>query len=272
MQPIDIIGANWKLTLPIGKPGKPTEVKQPALATYTDAYFFPNVTGDGVTFVAPTDGVTTQNSKNPRSELREMEANGVVTASWSSTIGAHSMEVELTVDELPRGNKPHVVIAQIHDKNDDVCVFRLEGNVTGDRSLGKLWITDGNSTHGYGVAEVRLGQRIQVGFHVQNGIIRFAFNGAPVPYEQKKAVTGCYFKAGCYNQSGGIVTRFPDGSADFAQVTIYNLIVVHSDVVKPVDPPLPPDVFAARLAALESSFYKFVEESDKRLAAIRAAL
>lgn len=268
MQIIDIIGRNWKLTLPTGRDGKPTEIKQPALATYTGPHFHINDTNDGVVFVAPADGFTTQNSRNPRSELREMTANGAINASWSSTVGAHSMEVELVVDEFQRGSKPHVVIAQIHDGKDDVCAFRLEGNVTGDRSLGKLWITNGDTTHGHGVAEVRLGQRIRVGFHVQNGIIRFAFNGAPVAYEQKKAVTGCYFKTGCYNQSGGIVTRFPDGSADFAQVTIYVLDVAHSDVVKPVDPPVVGDDIAqlrAEVAALKA-------DTERRFAALKAAL
>lgn len=51
MQIIDIIGRNWKVTLPTGKPGKPDEIKMPALATYTGPPFFLNVTGDGVTFV-----------------------------------------------------------------------------------------------------------------------------------------------------------------------------------------------------------------------------
>ena len=276
MQIIDIIGRNWKVTLPTGKSGKPEEIKMPALAAYIGPHFFLNATGDGVVFVAPTDGVTTPNSKNPRSELREMEANGAIMASWSSSVGAHSMEVELTIDEVPQGNKPHVVVAQIHDKNDDVCVFRWEGDTATDRSRGKLWITDGDSSHGHGVAEVRLGQRIRVGFHVQNGIIRFAFNGAPVAYEQKKAVTGCYFKTGCYNQSGGIVTRFPDGSADFAQVTIYVLDVAHTDAVKPVDPPTVGTGDLAQLradvAALAASHGRLAVEMERRFAALKAAL
>lgn len=275
MQIIDIIGRNWKLTLPTGGAGKPTEIKMPALATYAGPHFYVNATGDGLTFVAPTDGVTTKNSKNPRSELREMNADGTLAA-WSSTVGAHSMEVELTVDEFQRGGKPHVVIAQIHDKNDDVCVFRLEGNTTGDRTIGKLWITDGDKTRGHFVADVRLGERIRVGFHVQNGIIRFGYNGEPLPYEQRKAVTGCYFKAGCYNQAGGIITRLPDGSADVARVTIYSVAVTHSDAVKPVDPPtVGGDDLAqlrADMAALAASHARLAVEMERRFAALKAAL
>lgn len=276
MRAIDIIGRNWKLTLPTGQAGKPAEVKMPALADYTGPHFSLNTTNDGVTFVAPTDGVTTKNSKNPRSELREMEANGAVMASWSSTVGAHSMEVELTIDELPRGGKPHVVVAQIHDKNDDVCVWRLEGNTTGDRSTGKLWITDGDSPHALGVADVRLGERIRVGFHVQNGVIRFLFNGTVVAYEQRKKVTGCYFKTGCYNQSGGIVTPFDDGSADFAQVTLYRQTVTHTATVKPVDPPAVDtgDIASLRaeVVALTNTVQRLQADVERRFAAIKAAL
>jgi hypothetical protein len=276
MQITDILGRNSKVTLPTGKAGKPTEITMPELATYTGPNLYLNDTGDGVVFVAPTDGVTTPNSRNPRSEWREMADNGVSKAAWSSTVGAHSLEVDLVVDEFPSGKKPHVVVAQIHDGNDDVTVFRLEGNITDDRSVGKLWITDGNTTHGHFVADVRLGTRIRVGFHVQNGIIRFAFNGAPVDYEQKKAVTGCYFKAGCYNQSGGIVTRFPDGTADFAQVTIYKLLVTHSGAVKPVEPPTTGAVELAQLradvVALKVAYTHLSADTERRFAALKAAL
>ena len=275
MHPYEILGGYWKITLPTGNDGKAEEVLLPALATYAGPHFYVNATGDGLTFVAPTDGVTTKNSKNPRSELREMNADGTLAA-WSSTVGAHSMEVELTVDEFQRGSKPHVVIAQIHDKNDDVCVFRLEGNTTGDRSVGKLWITDGDKTRGHFVADVRLGERIRVGFHVRNGIIRFGYNGEPLPYEQRKAVTGCYFKAGCYNQAGGIITRLPDGSADVARVTIYSVTVMHSDAVKPVDPPTVGTGDLAQLredvAALAASHAQLAVDMQRRFAALKAAL
>lgn len=266
MNPMQLLGGNWKLTLPVGTPGKPTEVKSPALATYLSEWFCPTVDGDGVRFTAPTDGVTTKNSKNPRSELRELNADGSLAA-WSSIEGVHSMEMELSVDALPIGSKPHVVIAQIHDANDDVTVFRFEGS-TNDRSVGALWITDGNSSHGYKVADLRLGERFRIGFFVQNGIIRYAFNGAPVDYEQRKTVIGCYFKTGCYNQSGGIVTKLPDGRSDFASVIIYRLIVNHA-AMSSFD-----DIAALRerLGALETAHDQLVATTEKRFAALKAAL
>lgn len=267
MNPMQLLGGNWKLTLPVGTPGKPTEIKSPALATYLSEWFHPTADGDGVRFVAPTDGVTTKNSRNPRSELRELNADGTLAA-WSSTEGVHSMEVELAVDALPIGSKPVVVIAQIHDANDDVTVFRFEGS-TGDRSVGMLWITDGNNSHGCMVNMLRLGQRFRIGFFVQNGVIRYAFNGEPVDYEQRKAVTGCYFKTGSYCQSGGNVTKLRDGRADFASVIIYQLTVSHGGIVSSGD-----DIAKLRadVAALEAALQRLAADTGRRFAALKAAL
>jgi hypothetical protein len=269
MQIIDIIGSNWKLTLPTGS-GKPTEIEMPTLASYDDDHFY-LTTGDGVVFVAPTTGVSTDNSRYKRSELREMTADGTVKAAWASTSGVHSMEVELTIDEVPIGSKPHVVVAQIHKGSGDVCVFRFEGS-TIDRTVGKLWITDGDTSHGHFVTDVRLGQRIQVGFHAQDGVIRFMFNSGTIAYEQEKKFTGGYFKTGCYLQTNEVL---PDGE-DFAQVTIYKLAVTHSDAAKPVDPPTCcVDELAqlrADLAALAASHGLLSFDVNRRFAALKAAL
>lgn len=226
MQPSDL--STWKLTLPTGAPSKPTEIKPPALATYSGKHFY--ATADGaLVFIAPTDGVTTKNSKNPRSELRELNADGTLAA-WSSTVDYHALAVELSVDVLQLGSKPHVVVAQIHDSDDDVTVFRVEGNA--DKATATIWITDDNSTRGYKLTDsYRIGDRITVGFHVGGGIVRYSFNGQPVDYKQTKKFSGAYFKTGCYNQAGGIITRLPDGSADFAKVTVYSIALRHEAAV-----------------------------------------
>jgi len=238
---------NWKLTLPLS--GAP-EIKQPALATYSSEWMHLNAAGDGMVFKAPTDGGTTTNSKNPRSELREMNADGKENASWSTTDGVHSMEIEQSVDVLQIGSKPHVVVGQIHDSADDVTVFRMEGNTTGNRAIAKLWITKGNTTHGFLVTDAyRIGEKFRVGFQVKNGIISYTFNGRPLNFTLSKKTSGCYFKAGSYNQSGGNVTKLPNGESDYAQVTIYALQVCHDGkchgngsgkTKPPIDPPVDP--------------------------------
>jgi hypothetical protein len=261
--------SNWKLTLPVGTPGKPTEIKQPALATYASEWF--RRVGEAFIFIAPTDGVTTKNSKNPRSELREMNSNGTLAA-WSSTVGRHTMDVELSVDVLPIGYKPHAVPLQIHDDKDDVCVVRVEGD-TVDRSRAAIWITDGNNTHGFLLtADYRLGERVRVGFDVADGVIRFTFNGVTVDYRQSKKVTGCYFKTGCYNQSGGIVTRLPDGRADYAQVTLYDCTVSHEAATVPV---ITPDATTQQIAELQrqvAALAATVQRHEQRWAGLGKAV
>jgi hypothetical protein len=82
---------DWKLTLPTGQEGKPEEIVQPALSSFTDEFFRLNEARDGVVFTATAGGVTTSGSSYPRSELREM--NGQELASWSNTTGTHTLRL-----------------------------------------------------------------------------------------------------------------------------------------------------------------------------------
>lgn len=253
MYPYDLIQGYHKLTLPTAGAA---EIKYPAIKTYVNPEFFHlNNAGDGVIFKAPSLGGTTSNSSNTRSELRELKPDGSL-ASWSTSVGTHSMECEFSVDVLPYPKKPHVVTGQIHDGSDDVTVFRVEGNP--DRLTATIWITDGNTTHGRKLTDAyRIGDRYRVGFYVSNGAISYTFNGKIIiGYTQVKKKTGCYFKAGCYNQDGGDTTP-----GVYAQVTIYAVQVCHDGVctgnapvvvdpppvVTPPTPPTVPDVATALL-------------------------
>lgn len=226
--PLDLIhSTNWKLTLPINSAQEIKVGGNPDLSTYASEWFQLNAAKDGVVFKVRTDGATTSGSKNPRSELREMTSGGQANASWSSSSGVHSMEVEFAVNTLPIGSKPQVVTGQIHDASDDITVFRVEGSLT-NRSIASIWITDGNTTHGHLLTDAyRLGDKYRVGFIVSNGQIHYTFNGQPVAYAQSKSFSGAYFKAGSYNQSGGICTKLADGQCDYAEVTVYAAQVCH---------------------------------------------
>lgn len=192
----------------------PVEILQPQLATYTHPeWFHLNAEKTAVVFAANWDGATTPNSNNPRSELREMVNNGNTLANWSGSTGRHQMDCELRVTRLDGAH--HVVIGQIHDADDDVTVFRLEGN--------QLWITDGDNTHGHLLGTYTPGPnstKIKIGFDVFAGTIRYRYNGNTVPYELPMQGDGGYFKTGCYLQvkqnSGG------------ATVELYSVKVVHS--------------------------------------------
>lgn len=214
---------NWKITLPVDDPDQsgrqPLEVTQPQLAGYALApWFIPTVGCDGVQFRSAVDGLTTQNSTYSRSELREMANNGASRASWSSNSGTHTMVIDQAITHLPN-DKRHVVAGQIHDGEDDVSVFRLEGT--------KLYLTKGGTTHYKLITDnYVLGTRFQAKFEVSNDQIRAYYNGvlqATIP----ASFSGAYFKAGVYTQAN-CSNSSPCDSGNYGQVIVYRVAVTHS--------------------------------------------
>lgn len=210
---------NWKLTLPVGTDDHPDdaiEVKQPALADFEDPRFFhANAAGTGVVFRANAGGATTSGSSYPRSELREMTDHGTSNASWSNGSGEHVMTVTEAITTLPT-KKPQVVAAQIHDKNDDVVMVRLENK--------RLFVeADGNNIGDLDTAYV-LGTPFTVEIRATAIGIAVSYDGTPkVSYA--KVGSGWYFKAGCYTQSN---TSKGDSADAYGEVVIYGLSVEHT--------------------------------------------
>jgi Alginate lyase len=214
---------NWKITLPVDDPDQsgrqPLEVTQPRLDGYAvPPWFTPTAACDGVQFRSAVNGLTTQNSTYPRSELREMTNNGTSPARWSSDSGTHTMVIDQAITHLPN-DKPHVVVGQIHDANDDVSVFRLEGT--------KLYLTKGDTTHHKLITDnYVLGTRFQAKFEVSNGQVHAYYNGmlqATIP----ASFNGAYFKAGAYTQAN-CGNSAPCDSSNYGEVTIYQVTVTHS--------------------------------------------
>ncbi len=222
---------NWKLNIPVaGSNGFSKEIIQPDLNGYTDDYFHVNTAGDAVVFRAHANGVTTKGSTYPRSELREMQNNGKDKASWSiaSGGGTHTMLITQAVTHLPT-QKPHVVVGQIHDANDDVIVFRLENK--------KLFI-DHNGTAGPVLtSDYQLGTKFTVQFVAGGNGVRCYYNGTLIETYPSTA-DNCYFKAGMYTQSkttekGGREDK--DDANAYGEVEIYNVIVTHDYAHDPSD-------------------------------------
>jgi len=222
---------NWKLNIPVaGSNGFSKEIMQPDLNGYADEYFHVNTAGDAVVFRAHANGVTTKGSTYPRSELREMQNNGKDKASWSiaSGGGTHTMMITQAVTHLPT-QKPHVVVGQIHDADDDVIVFRLENK--------KLFI-DHNGTAGPVLtSDYHLGTKFTVQFVAGGDGVRCYYNGTLIETYPSTA-DGCYFKAGMYTQSkttekGGREDMY-DANA-YGEVEIYYVIVSHDYAHDPSD-------------------------------------
>jgi hypothetical protein len=221
----------WKLTLPINNA---EEIKQPILATYTSQYMKVNANGTGVTFYSPAGGDTTGRSNYARSELRERRntANEYTfdaqdcpakdkpnEACWSSYKGYHFMSIDQAITNIPV-IKPEVVVGQIHDKPDDVVVFRLDNkrlyvNIDNDRFGGSdITLTD----------NYQLGTRFTVAFEVENNVTNFYYNGAYVG-KMTGRYNGGYFKAGMYVQSREALEK---KNGAFGQVDIFGIKVCHA--------------------------------------------
>ncbi|MFI9815958.1 polysaccharide lyase family 7 protein [Saccharothrix variisporea] len=207
---------NWYIGLPTGQNEAPTNVYQPALATYSaDPWFVATPDCAAVQFRAAVNGVTTSGSSYPRSELREM--NGTAKASWSSTSGTHTMVIDQAITALP-ADKPHVVAGQIHDASDDVSVFRLEGS--------SLYITNGDTSHHKLVTSNYVpGTRFQAKFVVGGGQIKAYYNGV-LQTTITKSFSGGYFKAGAYTQAN-CTNSAPCSDTNYGEVKVYGLTVTH---------------------------------------------
>jgi len=226
---------NWKVTLPIGSSGSPTEIKQPQLQTFVNtSYFRPNTACDGVVFRGTTNGVTTSGSSYPRSELREMTSNGTANASWSSSSGTHTMIIDQEILAVPQGKK-HVVAGQIHDANDDVIVIRLE--------FPKLFVDINGATGPTLDANYTLGKRFTVKFVASGGKVDIFYNGGATPaYTLNQNFSGGYFKAGAYTQSNCSTESSAGatcGDSNFGEVVIYALSVDHGTGTGPTNTPTP---------------------------------
>jgi hypothetical protein len=205
---------NWYLTLPTGEEGSPDTVEASELDTYDSEYFTLNDSHDGVVFTANAGGVTTENSKYPRSELREMK--GSEKASWDGRSGKHVMELDQAITKTPR-TKPDVIAGQIHGGDDDVMQIHLSGNeLTVKYADGKKDVVLDDA--------YRLGERFRVKIESSDGHVKVWHNGelkADLPIYGAES----YFKAGAYVNSN---TSKGASSSDEGQVVIYGLNISHS--------------------------------------------
>ncbi len=211
--------AGWKLTLPIGSKGKPTEVARPRADASAAGRWFGETQDHAVAFRAPVNGVTTSGSHYPRSELREMSSDGHSPASWSSTSGEHTMRVLEAFTHLPAG-KSELVGAQIHDATHDITVFRLEGT--------NLYITNSDNPH-YKLAAsgYQLGTPFEAKYVVSGGKIGAYYNGAPQTTIPAPTLTGAYFKTGAYTQAN-CTNSSPCSDDNYGETVIDELTVSHT--------------------------------------------
>lgn len=206
----------WMLTLPIDTDhaGQPDEILQPELATFSNTrYFFVNEAASAVIFRAHCGGSTTKGSKFPRCELREMDPRQDLRAGWSTDDSAlRSMTLRVAINKTPSVKK-HVVCAQIHDREDDLMMIRLEGS--------KLFIERNSVGDVMLDRDYRLGTPVELKIQAGGGQVKVWYEGQ-LRMKWKVSRSGCYFKAGCYTQSN---LSKGDAADAFGEVAIYQLSV-----------------------------------------------
>ncbi len=217
----------WYLTLPTGVVGDPDDIYQPELTTFVSAPYF-YVNSDGLlVFHANCGGVTTTGSQYPRSELRQMEADGITKSAWSTTVGVHTMETTLKITNTPVV-KPDLVVNQIHDATDDIVLVRytdgvlfVEGSVL-DAMTG-LPIKGESMTYATLEPAYVLGTEFSTKISAHDGQIDVYYNDMTTPAATlTTALDGLYFKAGVYTHSNPSKGDSPDayGETQFSKIVV----------------------------------------------------
>jgi hypothetical protein len=192
---------------------------------FQDSYFFTDSADGAMTFWDPENGVTTPGSKYPRSELREMNADGS-RANWPIA-GVNTLAATVAVADVP----DRVCIGQVHTGTpirtglapSSRPVLELYYHRSGDLELG---IEDGpeGGQELHGVASVPPGRVFTYTIELRGSeTIALVVDGAESRFTLPPGFDGygAYFKAGAYDQSVGA------DAAIGARVKLYALAVSH---------------------------------------------
>lgn len=223
--------SSWELQEPVGAAGSPTTISNTALESgFHDSYFYTDPNDGAMTFWDPENGVTTANSDYPRSELRELDADGTL-ANWA-VAGQNVLTATLAVTLVP----DHVCIGQIH-----IGSALQSGLAASTKPLLELFYyangtlrvaiesdpvsgTEAQTT----VGTVPLGAMVAytiglTGDGTGGGTLSITVNGAESTFPMPSGFVGYgeYFKAGDYDQSSGT-----DATVG-ATVKFYSLRIAH---------------------------------------------
>lgn len=208
-----------------------------------------------VQFWARMDGATTSGSSYSRTELRELQQDGVTNVGFDVSTGTHWMRGKSRITHLS-AVKPEVVIAQLHNGDADRIAIRTQV-ISG---VTKLLVRVNGSAVTPRLYETYItGTEFEWMIKVVNGIGYVYFNDMLNPFITTVAMTPTtgvntwYFKAGAYAQSnvaGGETATDYDavqlrdlqhwhtGWADPMPVGTKRFVVLPGSAPTPVTPPL----------------------------------
>lgn len=220
----------WQLQEPIGSasaPDSPNMVSPKDLMGpngFHDKYFFTDPQDGAMTFWDPENGVTTPNSNYPRSELREMTADGKA-ANWLAP-GTHTLSATVMATEIP----DHTAVGQIHlgtgTPPSTKPLLELFYYKSGKIEMSIEQSPAGGNSKPYPVGTRPLGSKWSYVIGLAGNTISLSIDGGAAQTWQMSSTfnqEGMYFKAGNYDQSSG-----NDGSVS-ATVKFYALAVSHAN-------------------------------------------
>jgi hypothetical protein len=214
--------SDWELQLPTGSPGSPTTISPDQLSGgFQDAYFATDSSDGAMDFWDPESGVTTAHSDYPRSELREMSADGS-PANWFSS-GTNTLSATLAVTQVPSS----VCVGQIHlgSGGSTKPLLQLCYSSGGEIDMAIEQTPAGGNEVRYPVGNVPLGSKWHYVVGLSGDTISLVINGGQARTWTASSSFdgyGMYFKAGDYDQSSG------GSSSAGAAVDFYALSVFHS--------------------------------------------
>lgn len=217
VHPAALLGglARWHLTLPTSATRQAfpaDQIDQPALATYSSAWFRLNDSKTAVLFVTNVGGATTSaGTAFARTELRERDERGEKSA-WDCGSAVRSMSVRQRILQTPT-HKAEMSVGQIHDARSDNLEVFYKGPLTGangvsdsGRMLAKF--------NGEGLAaspvlddDYRVGDMMKVTVSTRAGRMTVDYRNersgrvSSASAAFKEVSGGCFFKAGNYVQA-----------------------------------------------------------------------
>ncbi|EFY89578.1 hypothetical protein J3459_013942 [Metarhizium acridum] len=190
--------SKWKLQLPTGTPGHPTEISPSELCDgYSSEFFY--MQDDALVMKVPggpSSGkcVTTPNSKHCRTELREVKP-----ASWNPRAKTNRLVGELKVTQ----NDGEICIGQIHidDSISTKPVAELYYNARGGLSMGVNTCRTCTQKR-TPIDNVPKGQRFSYEIRYEGNKLSVSINGKAFKTLSTYNLDApkSYFKAGNYNQ------------------------------------------------------------------------
>jgi hypothetical protein len=189
-------------------------------------YFVPTADAARVQFWVQADAPTTSGTSFPRSELREVNADGT-NMGFDANTGEHILEGRSTVTHVPDAD-PEVVFAQLHNGSTDRIAIRTQ--LVSGTTRGRVRV-NGTSVHEF-ANPYTVGTEVHWKIRLVNGAVEVyignmttpAYTAAAGTLAATTGVTTWYFKAGAYAQFDETTVA----ATEYTSVELRGLTTSHS--------------------------------------------